>query len=156
MEKKPSSKQVFEVMFTDAEACFQRCYFFQRSASFGFAAYAFGCGGDHHVFGSVLGGDELEHLGFVAFGFEQQGADAIGHYFGLALFEDTVAQQRRQFVAGVHFLSDLFVATGRCHDNFRLVPDAGVQCQEGIKFGISFNARTVAFDQRARGVPSAR
>ena len=49
-------------------------------------------GDDEEIFGGMLGGDKFENLGFVAGPFEEQGAESIGHEFGLTFLKDSVAK----------------------------------------------------------------
>ena len=81
-------------------------------------------GGDHHVFGRVLGRDELKNLRPVALRFEQERADAVGQNFGLPFFQDPVFEDGRELVFGGHVAAHLFVAARRDDDHFGVCTEA--------------------------------
>lgn len=92
-------------------------------------------GGDHHVFGGVGVGDELEEVGGVAGALEEEAAEGIGEHFGQFFGVSTVAEHGVEGVVGGvlrHLAAHLFVAAGGDDD------EAGARCdslEEGVVGG---------------------
>ncbi len=77
------------------------------------AAWSHFDGGEHEIFGGVLGGNELEDLGAIAGPFQQHGAQGVGHEFGLTFLENPVAQRIGQHGGSGELRAKFFLAAGR-------------------------------------------
>ena len=68
--------------------------------------------------------DELHHLGLITEILQNQGTDGVGDHHSLTLKENTVARDGVDLARAFHLLTDLLVAAGGAHDEFRSSLDA--------------------------------
>ena len=89
-------------------------------------------GGDHQIFGGVLGADELEDLRFIAGPFEELGAEGVGHELGLAFLKNSVAEGVGEDGGGGELGAQLLLAAGGDEEE---AGTGGEAAEEGIVGG---------------------